>query len=426
MAPSPSDCNEAVKNIFVYGNNPFNSNRNEILTEMKLPNADSPAFQLEMTGTHAVWTDGGHLYAKSSRINETYKAGFEGRIAQISANTKHCLVLTENGDLFRYHFNSKQTDCLELTEESADSECEKITHIACGNDISVAITNRNAVFNIPQPQPIFSFPRHVRIAQVVVGFAHCLVLTSNGEVYSWGSGARGQLGNGIITPRQKLPQLVEALAGVKIVHIAAGAWHSAAVSSFGDLYTWGCNDRGQLGIMDTVKRYGSQHGRIDSTLTPYFRPCWDSVPYDFNEAAFPLPQLIELNDEVFLQKVFCGIYHTLAIDLKNEMYFSGVNLLPMYDYVQAADMYPEDLVGFKKLKIDPVPGRKLTVKSAAYSIIFMEPTAEDEAEPSKIVVKRRRAKVQSHTFSSFQLVVILLLALLTAYALHNSFEWPYP
>lgn len=44
------------------------------------------------------------------------------------------------------------------------------------------------------------------------------------------------------------PKLIEALAGIKIDKIAAGGWHSCAISTTGDLYTWGWNSNGQLGL----------------------------------------------------------------------------------------------------------------------------------------------------------------------------------
>lgn len=58
--------------------------------------------------------------------------------------------------------------------------------------------------------------------------------------------SRGQLGLGS-TNTEETPTLIDALAGIKIVDIACGAWHSAAVSAFGDLYVWGWNVNGQLG-----------------------------------------------------------------------------------------------------------------------------------------------------------------------------------
>lgn len=59
--------------------------------------------------------------------------------------------------------------------------------------------------------------------------------------------SRGQLGHGKVEDEDE-PQLIEALAGLKMISIAAGGWHSCALSKDGDLYTWGWNGNGQLGI----------------------------------------------------------------------------------------------------------------------------------------------------------------------------------
>ena len=44
-----------------------------------------------------------------------------------------------------------------------------------------------------------------------------------------------------------IPTLVTTLAGEKIVNIAAGSMHSAAVTDDGVLYTWGKGSYGRLG-----------------------------------------------------------------------------------------------------------------------------------------------------------------------------------
>lgn len=50
------------------------------------------------------------------------------------------------------------------------------------------------------------------------------------------------------------PTLLEALSGIRIIEVAAGGWHSCAISEFGDLYVWGWNRQGQLGIPVKNKR----------------------------------------------------------------------------------------------------------------------------------------------------------------------------
>lgn len=44
------------------------------------------------------------------------------------------------------------------------------------------------------------------------------------------------------------PQEIDVLGGVNIVKVAAGGWHSCALSESGDVYIWGWNESGQLGL----------------------------------------------------------------------------------------------------------------------------------------------------------------------------------
>lgn len=74
---------------------------------------------------------------------------------------------------------------------------------------------------------------------------------------------------------RRVPALVEPLAGIKIVSISAGGWHSAAVSSFGDVYLWGFNSHGQLGI----RLYKDAIADEDPKKNP---------------SVYPVPQLVEV------------------------------------------------------------------------------------------------------------------------------------
>ena len=76
------------------------------------------------------------------------------------------------------------------------------------------------------------------------GFEHCLALTSTGQVYSWGCGASGCLGHGDYFSYIEPKGLSFPLP---IVYIECGGYHSAAIDTRGNLYTWGRNDVGQLG-----------------------------------------------------------------------------------------------------------------------------------------------------------------------------------
>uniref|UniRef100_A0A8C5UM04 Uncharacterized protein n=1 Tax=Malurus cyaneus samueli TaxID=2593467 RepID=A0A8C5UM04_9PASS len=89
------------------------------------------------------------------------------------------------------------------------------------------------------------------IVQIACGDQHAMALSRGGELFTWGQNTHGQLGVGsqkTLTPK---PQLVERLKGIPLAQIAAGGAHSTTVSLSGAVYSWGKNSFGQLGLGDT-------------------------------------------------------------------------------------------------------------------------------------------------------------------------------
>jgi len=89
--------------------------------------------------------------------------------------------------------------------------------------------------------------------QVACGSSFSVALTSSGRVYTWGMGKQGQLGCriGLVSWHQPHPLLVEGeLSSVQVVAIDCGQEHALALSSAGDIYSWGSNKYGQLGHGD--------------------------------------------------------------------------------------------------------------------------------------------------------------------------------
>ncbi|NXT67061.1 HERC5 ligase, partial [Chaetops frenatus] len=75
-----------------------------------------------------------------------------------------------------------------------------------------------------------------------------------GELFTWGQNTHGQLGVGDQTMLTPKPQLVKRLKGIPLAQIAAGGAHSTAVSLSGAVYSWGKNSFGQLGLGDMKDR----------------------------------------------------------------------------------------------------------------------------------------------------------------------------
>ena len=71
------------------------------------------------------------------------------------------------------------------------------------------------------------------------------------QVFSWGEGEDGKLGHNNRLSLDK-PRLIESLKSKRIRDIACGSSHSAAITSNGELYTWGLGEYGRLGHGDNV------------------------------------------------------------------------------------------------------------------------------------------------------------------------------
>mmetsp|Transcript_1928 Transcript_1928/g.3411 ORF Transcript_1928/g.3411 Transcript_1928/m.3411 type:complete len:1017 (+) Transcript_1928:469-3519(+) len=97
-----------------------------------------------------------------------------------------------------------------------------------------------------------------RVMQASVGRDHSLVVTKAGLIFAWGSNAFGQLGlrkgySGTMTthPRKvKLPRIESTNMAPRAKQVGASSTHSVALGVDGSVYTWGANDKGQLGFRD--------------------------------------------------------------------------------------------------------------------------------------------------------------------------------
>uniref|UniRef100_A0A8D0V1Z9 HECT and RLD domain containing E3 ubiquitin protein ligase 5 n=4 Tax=Sus scrofa TaxID=9823 RepID=A0A8D0V1Z9_PIG len=89
------------------------------------------------------------------------------------------------------------------------------------------------------------------IIQITCGDYHSLALSKGGELFAWGENLHGQLGVGRGIASTPTPQMVEHLYGVPLAQVSAGGAHSVALSMSGNVYSWGGNDFGQLGLGHT-------------------------------------------------------------------------------------------------------------------------------------------------------------------------------
>ena len=88
---------------------------------------------------------------------------------------------------------------------------------------------------------------------VAAGDWHTCAVTAAGGVKCWGEDIFGQLGDGACCINRTAPVNVSGLSS-GITEVAAGAVHTCAVTTAGDVKCWGQNDFGQLGDGTTIDR----------------------------------------------------------------------------------------------------------------------------------------------------------------------------
>lgn len=135
---------------------------------------------------------------------------FEYSIKDIACTDHFCLVLLSIGTVYKIHLKTFEINEINSTiiersllgdrdntrmifntcsaqheNELNHMKDEFVTHVAAGRSLAVLITNKNNVYNLPLK--IYTFPVHVKIKKVCCGNEHCLILTTNGDLYAFGS-----------------------------------------------------------------------------------------------------------------------------------------------------------------------------------------------------------------------------------------------
>lgn len=117
----------------------------------------------------------------------------------------------------------------------------------------------------------------VKVKQVALGYMHTVALSTDGQVYTWGYNSYGQLGNGTTTD-SKTPVKIEIGGGKEIAEVYAGAYSTAALTVDGELYMWGNNSDGQLGDGSTTrdntpKKVEFSNGKKVKEFLLYYSSC---------------------------------------------------------------------------------------------------------------------------------------------------------
>ncbi|XP_028306009.1 putative E3 ubiquitin-protein ligase HERC3 isoform X2 [Gouania willdenowi] len=107
------------------------------------------------------------------------------------------------------------------------------------------------------------------------GLQRQLFESQDGQLFTWGQNSSGQLGLGKGEPSKLFPQPLKSLAGIPLAQITAGGDHSFALSLSGAVFGWGKNRAGQLGLNDKQDRAVPCHIKVLRSQKVVYISCGD-------------------------------------------------------------------------------------------------------------------------------------------------------
>ncbi|KAL9357628.1 hypothetical protein Peur_050881 [Populus x canadensis] len=298
-------------------------------------------------------------------------------VHHIACGVRHAAMVTRQGEVFTWgeesggrlgHGAGKDVIQPCLVESLAATT---VDFVACGEFHSCAVTMAGELYTWGDgthnagllghgtdvshwiPKRISGPLEGLQVASVTCGPWHTALVTSMGQLFTFGDGTFGVLGHG---NRENVayPREVESLAGLRTIAVACGVWHTAAVVEVivtqssssalsGKLFTWGDGDKNRLG-------HGDKEPQLEPTCVPAL------IDFNFHKVAcghsltvglttsgqvFTMgstvygqlgnpyvdgkePCLVE--DKLYgesVEEIACGAYHVAALTSRNEVYTWG-------------------------------------------------------------------------------------------------------
>lgn len=298
-------------------------------------------------------------------------------VHHIACGVKHAALVTRQGEIFTWgeesggrlgHGVEKNVIQPHLVEALASTA---VDFVSCGEFHTCAVTMAGELYSWGDgahnagllgngtdishwiPKRIAGPLEGLQVSLVSCGPWHTALVTSSGQLFTFGDGTFGVLGHG---DREKIsyPKEVESLSGLRTIAVACGVWHTAAVVevivtqssasvSSGKLFTWGDGDKNRLGHGDKEARLKPTcvHSLIDYNF--YKIACGHSLTVGLTTSGHvftmgstvygqlgnpqsdgKVPCLVEdkLAGES-IEEISCGAYHVAVLTSKNEVYTWG-------------------------------------------------------------------------------------------------------
>ncbi|MBP9793099.1 MAG: T9SS type A sorting domain-containing protein [Flavobacterium sp.] len=187
--------------------------------------------------------------------------------SKISSGAYHTIAIANNGTLWAWGYNnSGQVGNGTTVNQNIPVQIGTDTdwvYVGAGYYHSFAIKSNGTLWgwgdnsdykiknNTPSPSTPLTFTEPIQIgndtnwSKISGGENFSVAIKTNGTLWTWGSDANGQMGNGITNLAHTIPTQVGT--ATNWAQIDAGRYHVIALNSGGGVITWGSNQYGQIG-----------------------------------------------------------------------------------------------------------------------------------------------------------------------------------
>eukprot|EP00948_MAST-09A_sp_MAST-9A-sp1_P001059 g1059.t1 len=223
------------------------------------------------------------------------------------------VAISENSGEFIYSWGSDAHGALGFGPKECQQYYPRQLEIPFPKDVP---NNKNRIEQIRFQR------RSKRIKCVASGSHHSVIVSCLGDAYSWGLASDGQTGHGKMSgPRMgwktSLPKCIKAMSSINVEQVSCGSHHTILVTANHDVYAFGSNEYGQLGI-------GQQLGSFSSTpvmVEVISHTDKKERNTNINVASDEILVLAENGAKKFsasyVQNVACGYNHTMVVTFVN-------------------------------------------------------------------------------------------------------------
>ncbi|CAD7969556.1 unnamed protein product, partial [Amoebophrya sp. A120] len=187
------------------------------------------------------------------------------RASKITCGLQHTGIVSEDGQLFMFGagwFGRLGLNTMNnVYAPTLVPLPRKVSQLALAAYHTLVVDEKNDLYvwgrdrcvcepmDCTMPKKFTQLGESVKIKTVACREAHSLAVTQEGEVYVWGENNSHQLGlpKSMMRLQIQMPEQLNSLPGT-VVQLATGPSHSLGIMSNGEVYAWGDQSCGRLGL----------------------------------------------------------------------------------------------------------------------------------------------------------------------------------